>query len=134
MSVLWYIRRMQTLIECVPNFSEGRRPEVVEAIVGALLAGPDVYLLDREMDADHNRSVITFVGTRESVGEAALRGIEKAAELIDLNHHRGAHPRLVPPTWFLSFLLPAPPWTIACALRSGWRKNLAALQNPDLSL
>jgi glutamate formiminotransferase len=94
MTVLWYIRRMQTLIECVPNFSEGRRPEVVEAIVGALLAGPDVYLLDREMDADHNRSVITFVSTRESVGEAALRGIEKAAELIDLNHHQGAHPRL----------------------------------------
>ena len=85
---------MQTLIECVPNFSEGRDPAVVEAIVRALLAGPDVYLLDREMDADHNRSVITFVGTRESVGKAALRGIGEAAELIDLNHHQGAHPRL----------------------------------------
>ncbi len=85
---------MQTLIECVPNFSEGRNPAVVDAIVQALLAGPDVYLLDREMDADHNRCVITFVGTRESVGEAALRGIAKAAELIDLTHHRGAHPRL----------------------------------------
>ena len=85
---------MQTLIECVPNFSEGRDPAVVEAIVRALLAGPDVYLLDREMDADHNRSVITFVGTRESVGKAALRGIAEAAELIDLNHHQGAHPRL----------------------------------------
>ncbi len=85
---------MQTLIECVPNFSEGRDPAVVEAIIRALLAGPDVYLLDREMDADHNRSVITFVGTRESVGKAALRGIAEAAELIDLNHHQGAHPRL----------------------------------------
>jgi glutamate formiminotransferase len=85
---------MQTLIECVPNFSEGRDPAVVEAIVRAILAGPDVYLLDREMDADHNRSVITFVGTRESVGKAALRGIAEAAELIDLNHHQGAHPRL----------------------------------------
>lgn len=85
---------MQTLIECVPNFSEGRDPAVVEAIVRAVLAGPDVYLLDREMDADHNRSVITFVGTRESVGRAALRGIGEAAELIDLNHHQGAHPRL----------------------------------------
>jgi glutamate formiminotransferase len=85
---------MQTLVECVPNFSEGRDPAVVEAIVRALLAGPDVYLLDREMDADHNRSVITFVGTRESVGKAALRGIAEAAELIDLNHHQGAHPRL----------------------------------------
>ena len=89
-----YIDTMQTLIECVPNFSEGRDPAVVEAIIRALLAGPDVYLLDREMDADHNRSVITFVGTRESVGKAALRGIGEAAELIDLNHHQGAHPRL----------------------------------------
>jgi len=85
---------MQTLVECVPNFSEGRDPAVVEAIVRALVAGPDVYLLDREMDADHNRSVITIVGTRESVGKAALRGIAEAADLIDLNHHRGAHPRL----------------------------------------
>jgi len=85
---------MQTLIECVPNFSEGRDAAVVEAIIRALLAGPDVYLLDREMDADHNRSVVTLVGTRESVGSAALRGIAEAAELIDLNHHQGAHPRL----------------------------------------
>jgi glutamate formiminotransferase len=83
-----------TLIGCVPNFSEGRDPAVVEAIVRALLAGPDVYLLDQQMDADHNRSVITFVGTRQSVGEAALRGIGAAAELIDLNHHQGVHPRL----------------------------------------
>jgi glutamate formiminotransferase / formiminotetrahydrofolate cyclodeaminase len=92
--LLCYIHTMQTLVECVPNFSEGRDPAVVEAIVRALLAGPDVYLLDRAMDADHNRSVITFVGTRESVGKAALRGIGEAAELIDLNHHQGAHPRL----------------------------------------
>ena len=85
---------MQTLVECIPNFSEGRDPAVVEAIVRALLDGPDVFLLDREMDADHNRSVITLVASRENVGEAALRGIGKAAELIDLNHHQGAHPRL----------------------------------------
>jgi glutamate formiminotransferase len=85
---------MQTIIECVPNFSEGRDPQKVEAIVRALLDGPDVYLLDQEMDADHNRCVITLVGTRESIGEAALRGIGKAAELIDLNHQQGAHPRL----------------------------------------
>ena len=85
---------MQTLIECVPNFSEGRDSAVVEAIIRALLAGPDVCLLDREMDADHNRSVITLVGTQESIGKAALRGITEAAELIDLNHHQGAHPRL----------------------------------------
>ena len=85
---------MQTIIECVPNFSEGRDPENVEAIVQALQNGPDVYILDREMDADHNRCVITLVGTRESIGEAALRGIAKAAELIDLNQQRGAHPRI----------------------------------------
>src|SRR5713226_1872305 len=85
---------MQTVVECVPNFSEGRDPGKVEAIIAALLAGPDVYLLDEEMDADHNRSVITFVGTRETVGEAALRARGKAAELIDLNRHQGAHPRL----------------------------------------
>jgi glutamate formiminotransferase/formiminotetrahydrofolate cyclodeaminase len=85
---------MQTIVECVPNFSEGRDPAVVEAIIRALLAGPEVYLLDKEMDADHNRSVITIVGTQESVGKAALRGISEAAELIDLNHQQGAHPRL----------------------------------------
>jgi glutamate formiminotransferase / formiminotetrahydrofolate cyclodeaminase len=85
---------MQTLVECVPNFSEGRDASKVEAIIQALLAGPDVYLLDREMDADHNRSVITLVGSRDAIGEAALRGIGKAAELIDLNQHQGAHPRL----------------------------------------
>jgi glutamate formiminotransferase len=85
---------MQTIVESVPNFSEGRDPQKVEAIIRALVDGPEVYLLDREMDADHNRCVITLVGTRESIGEAALRGISKAAELIDLNHQQGAHPRL----------------------------------------
>jgi glutamate formiminotransferase/formiminotetrahydrofolate cyclodeaminase len=85
---------MQTIVECVPNFSEGRDSAKVDAIVAALVAGPEVYLLDREMDADHHRCVITIVGTRESIGEAALRGIAKAAELIDLTKHQGAHPRL----------------------------------------
>jgi len=85
---------MQTIVECVPNFSEGREARKVEDIIEAILAGPEVYLLDQEMDGDHNRSVITIVGTRESIGEAALRGIGRAAELIDLNHHQGAHPRV----------------------------------------
>jgi glutamate formiminotransferase len=85
---------MQSVVECVPNFSEGRDPRVLDAIVAAILLGPEVYVLRREMDPDHHRSVVTFVGTRESVGEAALRGIGKAAELIDLNKHQGAHPRL----------------------------------------
>src|SRR5215468_7301693 len=84
---------MSTLVECVPNFSEGRRKEVVDAIVEAMKL-PGVYLLDREMDSDHNRSVITLVGEGEAVAEAAIRGVGKAADLIDLNVHSGAHPRM----------------------------------------
>ncbi len=82
-----------TLIECVPNFSEGRDPARVDAIVEAMSL-PGVYLLDREMDADHNRCVITLAGDREAIQEAAIRGAGKAAELIDLTRHQGAHPRL----------------------------------------
>jgi glutamate formiminotransferase len=82
-----------TLVECVPNFSEGRDPAKVDAIVEAMRI-PGVYLLDREMDADHNRSVITLAGEREAIAEAAIRGVGKAAELIDLTRHRGAHPRM----------------------------------------
>lgn len=82
-----------TLVECVPNFSEGRDPARVDAIVDAMRL-PGVYLLDREMDADHNRCVITIAGQRESVLEAAIRGVGRAAELIDLTHHQGAHPRI----------------------------------------
>jgi glutamate formiminotransferase len=82
-----------TLVECVPNFSEGRDAAKVDALVEAMKL-PGVYLLDREMDADHNRCVITLVGEREAVQEAAIRGVGKAAELIDLTQHKGAHPRL----------------------------------------
>src|SRR5579859_2164120 len=85
---------MQTIVECVPNFSEGRDAKKVDAIIQALTDGPEVYLLDKEMDADHNRCVITLVGSRDQIGEAALRGIGKALELIDLNKHQGVHPRL----------------------------------------
>jgi glutamate formiminotransferase len=85
---------MKRLIKCVPNFSEGRDPAKVDAIVAAMRAVPGVFLLDRQSDADHNRSVITLVGEPESVAEAALRGVGKAAELIDLTRHRGEHPRL----------------------------------------
>ena len=85
---------MVEVVECVPNFSEGRRPEVVDAIAAAIASAPDVRVLDREMDADHNRSVITFVGDRRSVAEAAFRGAQKAVELIDMRVHRGAHPRV----------------------------------------
>src|SRR6202167_3231925 len=82
-----------TLVECVPNFSEGRDPRKVDSIVEAMKI-PGVYLLDREMDSDHNRSVITLIGDRDAVQEAAIRGVGKAAEVIDLTQHQGAHPRM----------------------------------------
>lgn len=84
---------MSNLVECVPNFSEGRDKAKVDAIVDAMKVS-GVYLLDREMDADHNRCVITLVGDREAIQEAAIRGVGKAAELIDLTVHQGAHPRM----------------------------------------
>jgi glutamate formiminotransferase / formiminotetrahydrofolate cyclodeaminase len=82
-----------TLVECVPNFSEGRDKSKVDAIVDAMKI-EGVFLLDREMDSDHNRCVITIVGERDAIQEAAIRGVGRAAELIDLNKHRGAHPRM----------------------------------------
>src|SRR5579859_3509661 len=85
---------MKRLIECVPNFSEGRDASKVDAIVAAMSEVPGVYVLDREMDADHNRCVVTLAGDPEAVGEAALLGVGKAAELIDLTKHSGAHPRI----------------------------------------
>src|SRR5689334_7973501 len=84
---------MSTLVECVPNFSEGRDKAKVDAIVEAMKI-PGVTLLDREMDSDHNRCVITLVGERDAITEAAIRGVGKASELIDLTKHQGAHPRL----------------------------------------
>jgi len=84
---------LPSLIECVPNFSEGRERARVDAIVNAMKRD-GVYLLDCEMDADHNRSVVTLVGEREPLLVAVLAGIGKATELIDLNVQRGAHPRL----------------------------------------
>jgi glutamate formiminotransferase/formiminotetrahydrofolate cyclodeaminase len=85
---------MKRLIECVPNFSEGRDPAKVDAIIQAMSSVPGVYVLDREMDTDHNRSVITLAGEPEAVGEAAIAGAGKALELIDMTMHTGAHPRV----------------------------------------
>src|ERR1700722_16019290 len=85
---------MKRLAECVPNFSEGRDLAKVDAIVAAMREVPGVYLLDRESDPDHNRSVITLAGDPEDVAEAAIRGVGRAAELIDLTQHSGAHPRM----------------------------------------
>ncbi len=82
------------LVECVPNFSEGRDAATIDAIIAAILSVPDVVVLDRESDVDHNRCVITFVGPPDAVGQAAFRSVEKAVSLIDLTKHQGAHPRL----------------------------------------
>jgi glutamate formiminotransferase len=82
------------LIECVPNFSEGRDQSKIDAIVQAILGVPEVVLLDRESDNDHNRCVITFVGPPAAVAEAAFRSVEKAIQLIDLTKQQGAHPRI----------------------------------------
>ncbi|MEX2180475.1 MAG: glutamate formimidoyltransferase [Gemmatimonadaceae bacterium] len=83
-----------SLVECVPNFSEGRRPEVIAAIRDAIAAVEGVVLLDVSSDASHNRTVVTFVAPVASAAAAAFAGIAKAADLIDLNQHSGAHPRL----------------------------------------
>ncbi len=84
----------QPILECIPNFSEARRPDVVEAIMSSITSVEGVTLLDRHSDLDHNRTVLTFIGPPEAVEEAAFRSIAKAAELIDLDHHTGEHPRI----------------------------------------
>ncbi len=82
------------LIQCVPNFSEGRRPEVIAAIVDAVRGTSDIRLADWSADADHNRMVVTFVGSPEAVRAAALAAAAIAMERIDLRQHEGVHPRL----------------------------------------
>jgi glutamate formiminotransferase len=82
------------LVECVPNFSEGRDAAIIDAIARSIAGVPDVVLLDRTADADHNRCVMTFVGPPAAVAEAALRAVEEAAALIDLTKQPGAHPRI----------------------------------------
>ena len=82
------------IVECVPNFSEGRREQVVEQIVAAMANCPGMRVLDVQSDPDHNRSVVTLIGEPQPVVEAAFQGIATAAELIDMNHHRGEHPRM----------------------------------------
>lgn len=85
---------MSQLIECIPNFSEARRPEVVDQIVASIESVAEVKLLDRSSDLDHNRTVLTFAGPPDKVEEAAFRAIQTAAELIDLDVHTGEHPRM----------------------------------------
>src|SRR5437867_11514065 len=85
---------MQKLIECVPNFSEGRDPDIIREITDAIVSADGVSLLDVDPGATTNRTVVTFVGSPEAVVEGAFRGIAKAAELIDMRRHKGAHPRM----------------------------------------
>lgn len=85
---------MQRIIECVPNFSEGRDMEIIRHITAEIEKGDEVRLLDVDPGEATNRTVVTFVGEPEAVVEAALRGMKKAAELIDMRHHHGAHPRM----------------------------------------
>ncbi|HTC61786.1 MAG TPA: glutamate formimidoyltransferase, partial [Candidatus Saccharimonadales bacterium] len=85
---------MNRLIECVPNFSEGRDLSKVDEIVRAMSGVDGAWILDRTSDADHNRSVVTLAGAPEAVAEAAIRGAGKAAELIDMTTHKGVHPRI----------------------------------------
>ncbi len=82
------------LVECISNYSEARRPEVVDEIVQTIQAVPGVHVLNRQSDLDHNRSVISFIGAPAAVEEAAFASIAKAAERIDLNQHTGEHPRI----------------------------------------
>ena len=85
---------MASIVECVPNFSEGRRGEVIEAIADRIRDQRGVRLLDVQADASHNRSVLSFVGDLDAVRAAALAATRRAVELIDMNAHKGEHPRM----------------------------------------
>lgn len=85
---------MHPLVECVPNFSEGRKPETVERIAEAIAAVQTSCVLDTHIDPDHNRSVITFVASPDHIVDAAVQAVKRASELIDMHTHRGEHPRL----------------------------------------
>lgn len=85
---------MSALVECVPNFSEGRNPETVRLIAESIAAVESACVLDTHIDPDHNRSVITFVAKPERVVEAAVNAVRRASELIDMRSHEGEHPRL----------------------------------------
>ena len=85
---------MDQIVECVPNFSEGRRQAVIDRIVAAMERSPGAQILDVQSDPDHNRSVVTIIGMPQAVVEAVFQGVVAAAELIDMDHHRGGHPRM----------------------------------------
>lgn len=93
-AVSFIMTSMPHLIECVPNFSEGRDPAVIEALLAAVTSVPHVWLLHHTADSDHHRSVLTFAGPPDAVAEAALRAVTVATEMIDLRQHEGVHPRI----------------------------------------
>jgi glutamate formiminotransferase / formiminotetrahydrofolate cyclodeaminase len=82
------------LIECIPNFSEARRPDIVQKIIAEIQSVPGIHVLDKHSDLDHNRTVVTFIGSPSAVEKAAFLGIAEAAKWIDLDEHKGAHPRI----------------------------------------
>lgn len=85
---------VRKIVECVPNFSEGRRQAIVDQIVAAIQSAAPVHVLDVQMDADHNRSVVSFVGDAEAIGQAAFAAVDQASKLINLDEHEGEHPRM----------------------------------------
>ncbi len=84
---------MERIVECVPNFSEGRDEALIRQITDAVESVSGVTLLDVDPGADTNRTVVTFIGSPETIGEAAFRAVKRASELIDMRDHHGAHPR-----------------------------------------
>jgi glutamate formiminotransferase len=90
----WGGKDVNQIVECVPNFSEGRRLDVIDQIVAAMSQTPAVQVLDVQSDLDHNRSVVTLIGEPQPMVEAVFQGVAKASELIDMDHHRGGHPRM----------------------------------------
>ena len=85
---------MERLVECVPNFSEGQNETVIKEITDAIQTVEGVELLDTDMGGDTNRTVVTIIGSPEAIAEGAFQGIKKAAEVIDMRKHTGAHPRM----------------------------------------
>jgi glutamate formiminotransferase/formiminotetrahydrofolate cyclodeaminase len=85
---------MNAIVECVPNFSEGRDPAIINEIVSAIKSEKDIVVLNVDMGYDANRTVVTFAGPPKAVGRAAFAGIEKASQLIDMRNHKGKHPRM----------------------------------------
>src|SRR5690348_9755450 len=118
---------MKQIVECVPNFSEGRDSAKIDAVVRALEGVPGALLLDRSSDPDHNRSVITMAGAPEAVLEAAIRAVGRAAELIDLREHAGEHRELARQTSCRSF----PYAVLRCTIAYHWRIEPVAQSGND---